>query len=93
MAANYKKLFKLLIQKNVKSVYEACGCPECTNGYRGRIAIQEVLLINQDIRDAISNNIGKEKLRNLVYKWTKSVLTKTKYNSIICTIRRKIERV
>ena len=62
-----KKLFKLLIQKNVKSVYEACGCPECTNGYRGRIAIQEVLLINQDIRDAISNNIGKEKLRNLVY--------------------------
>lgn len=62
-----KKLFKLLIQKNVKSVYVACGCPECTNGYRGRIAIQEVLLINQDIRDAISNNIGKEKLRNLVY--------------------------
>lgn len=62
-----KKLFKLLIKKNVKSVYEACGCEHCTNGYRGRLAIQEVLLINQDIRDAISNNVSKEKLRTLVY--------------------------
>ena len=37
------------------------------NGYRGRIAIHEVLLIDEDIRDAISNNIRKEELRKLVY--------------------------
>ena len=39
----------------------------CMNGYRGRIAIHEVLLIDEDIRDAISNNIRKEELRKLVY--------------------------
>ena len=38
------------------------------NGYKGRIAIHEVLLINDDIRDAISNNVKKEELRELVYK-------------------------
>ena len=37
------------------------------NGYRGRIAIHEVLLIDEDIRDAISNNVRKEDLRKLVY--------------------------
>ena len=43
------------------------GCEECGNGYKGRIAIHEVLLINQEIRDAISSNLRKEKLRDLVY--------------------------
>ena len=37
------------------------------NGYRGRIALHEVLEINQEIRDAITNNIRKSELRNLVY--------------------------
>lgn len=44
------------------------GCEHCMNGYNGRIAIHEVLLINEDIRDAISNNAKKEELRKLVYK-------------------------
>ena len=38
------------------------GCPECTRGYKGRIAIQEVLMMNQSIRDAIVNNVRKDDL-------------------------------
>ena len=34
---------------------------------RGRIAIHEVLLIDENIRDAISNSVKKEEFRNLVY--------------------------
>lgn len=63
-----KSLFKKILGKDVDEVYTADGCEECGNGYKGRIAIHEVLLINQDIKDAISSNIRKEKLRQLVYK-------------------------
>ena len=48
-------------------MYSVEGCEECNNGYHGRIAIHEVLVINQDIKDAISSNMPKEKFRELVY--------------------------
>ena len=63
-----KNLFRKTLGEEVSEIYSAEGCESCGNGYRGRIAIHEVLLINQDIRDAISNNVKKELLRELVYK-------------------------
>ena len=63
-----KDLFKKVLGKTVNEIYSNEGCDECSNGYQGRIAIHEVLIINQEIRDAISSNIRKEKLRALVYK-------------------------
>ena len=48
-------------------VYEAKGCDKCHNGYLGRLPIHEVLLLNQSVRDAITNNLKKEELRKLVY--------------------------
>ena len=71
---NYEKnLFRTVLGLEVGQVYEPVGCPECSFGYKGRVALHEVLLINQDIRDAISNNVSKEELRNLVY--SKDVIT------------------
>lgn len=63
-----KTLFKKALNMDVSEIYDAEGCPICGNGYKGRIAIHEVLLINQVIRDAIANNIRKDNLRELVYK-------------------------
>jgi type IV pilus assembly protein PilB len=62
-----KDLFNKVLGKPIDKVWEAEGCEVCGNGYHGRIALQEVLLISQEIRDAISNNIRKEELRELVY--------------------------
>jgi len=62
-----KQLFKNALGVDVNEVKTAEGCEECGDGYKGRIAIHEVLLIDQEIRDAISSNISKEKLRELVY--------------------------
>ena len=62
-----KTLFKNVLGHDVNQVYAAVGCEECGNGYKGRIAIHEVLLINEEIRDALSNGISKEALRDLVY--------------------------
>ena len=62
-----KRLLKDILHKDIDEVYEANGCDECNNGYKGRIAIQEVLMISQTIQDALSGNIKKEELRKLVY--------------------------
>ena len=63
-----KDLFKRVLGKNITELYTTEGCEECSNGFKGRIAIHEVLLINQEIKDAISNNVRKDDLRELVYK-------------------------
>ena len=75
VSAVEKNLFKSVLGLDVNQTYEPNpnGCPNCTNGYRGRIALQEVLLINQDIRDAISAGMRKDELRQLVY--SKDVIT------------------
>ena len=62
-----KEIFRKVFGMEINEIYSAVGCPECGSGYRGRIAIHEVLLITQEIRDAISNNMPKDDLRNLVY--------------------------
>ncbi len=63
-----KQVFKQVINKDVIEVFDAKGCDQCINGFRGRQAIQEVLVINDEIRSAISNeNITKAELRKLVY--------------------------
>ena len=63
-----KNLFEKVLGKQVDTIYTAHGCSECINGYSDRIALHEILEINQEIRDAITNNIRKNILRNLVYK-------------------------
>lgn len=62
-----RKLFRKVLNLEVEEVYTNESCEECGTGYHGRIAIQEVLLINQEIKDALSGSVSKEKMRELVY--------------------------
>ena len=67
-ASEYEKMvFKSVLNKDVDEIYDTEGCEHCHDGYSGRIAIHEVLRINQDIRDALSNGKPKEEIRRLVY--------------------------
>ncbi len=64
-----REIFKTVLQKDVTQIYAPSKCEECHHGYKGRIAIQEVLMINDQIRDALNDpNLKKEQLRKLVYK-------------------------
>ena len=62
-----KKVFKNSLNLDINEIYEAKGCEQCHEGYSGRMPIHEVLLLNQEVRDAITNNMKKEELRDLVY--------------------------
>ena len=62
-----RKLIKANLGIDVTELAYAEGCDKCVKGYKGRIAIHEVLVISQEIRDAISNGVSKEELRKLVY--------------------------
>lgn len=74
--SNYEKeLFKSILGLDVNEIYEAKGCSECTGGYRGRIPIHEVLMINQEIKDAISSGMSKAKLRDLVFSENSEINT------------------
>ena len=71
-----KKVFKKALGKDVDKIYDANheGCSECHNGYRDRIAVQEVLEIDDDIRLALNNEkLTKQEMRNMVY--TSNVIT------------------
>ena len=71
-----KKVFKEAIGKNVEQTYVANpdGCEFCNNGYRDRVAIQEVLMINDEIRNALNQeHLEKDDLRKMVY--TSDVIT------------------
>ena len=66
-----KKVFKMALDKDVDEIYNANpeGCDKCNNGYHGRVAIQEVLMINDEIRNALNEeSLEKDDLNKLVYK-------------------------
>ncbi len=68
-----KVMFKRTLGLDIPKIYDAVGCPECSDGFTGRVAVQEVLLISQEIKDAISDGIRKDELRKLIY--TKDIIT------------------
>ena len=47
------------------TVYGASGCPRCSNGYKGRGAIMEVLLVNDKIREGILSGMNTGDIRKL----------------------------
>ena len=63
-----KMVFKKILNKDVDEIYDVNVCDKCHNGYKGRIAIQEVLYINDEIRDAINSDIDRDELKRMVYK-------------------------
>ncbi len=50
------------------TVYGPAGCPRCTNGYKGRGAIMEVLLVNEEIRQGILSGMNTGEIRTLAIK-------------------------
>lgn len=57
------------IKGNEITLFKGEGCPYCKDtGYKGRIAIFELMLITENIRDLISKNVTTGKLREAAIK-------------------------
>ena len=65
-----KKVFKKYMHMDVATVWDANpkGCDNCRRGYHGRIAVHEVLEIDDNIREALSReDLDKKDLAKMVY--------------------------
>lgn len=59
----YKEKFH--IPDSIK-FYGPKGCPECMDiGYKGRVGIHEVMYVNDEVRDAISNDLSTRELNKI----------------------------
>lgn len=48
--------------------YKPVGCEKCNKGYSGRIAVFEILILNQELKEAINKNKPLEELNKLALK-------------------------
>jgi len=67
--AELKSLSGIMSQKILNSAqnfYKGQGCPQCNNtGYRGRLSINEILVTNDAIREAILQRESSSKIRQV----------------------------
>ncbi len=60
------RLMQLGVSQPVKEMVEARGCAACENsGYKGRVGIYEIFLLDDSIRTAIRSGLRDEELREL----------------------------
>ncbi len=91
-----EKEFKLLALKPGEKLYKAKGCSKCNaTGYSGRLAVQEVLKIDDDLAKMIANNKGKQEIKELaIEKGMITLLDDAKYKVIKgLTSYEELERV
>ena len=50
-------------------VYQGRGCPACQDsGYRGRVAVEEMLILNKELKQVIDNRAHESLLRDIALK-------------------------
>ncbi len=60
------QLDEILIEENIELAYKAVGCEECNySGYKGRIAIHEILVVDDEIRKLIAKNTDSQKIKEV----------------------------
>lgn len=65
-----KKVFKKFLHKDIAMIWDANpkGCDNCRKGYRGRIAVHEVLELDDHIRNSLNDEkLSKEDFSKMIY--------------------------
>ena len=45
--------------------YRAVGCSACNNGYKGRVGIYELMVMNEDLKRAVARGARTDDIRNV----------------------------
>ena len=73
--SNYEaKIIKNILGEEVEELYYPKGCEECKNGYVDQIPIAEVIKVDNELRNAISNNRNRKLIRNIIYEENNNIL-------------------
>lgn len=79
-----KEIFKKILDKDIDEVYDAVGCDKCNRGFKGRIALHEVLFITDRLREFISrDDVDKEELKKEVYTGDTTTLLQDALTKVI----------
>lgn len=74
-ATEYEQtVIKKITGQDIKEIYYPKGCTECQGGYIDQMPVVEVVTIDEDLRNAISNNKNKELIRSIINKNNNSIL-------------------
>lgn len=70
-----------------EQVYQGTGCPLCNDtGYHGRAAVEEVLLINKKLRQAVDHHAGEDELKQIAVEAGMVTLQENAVNKLIAGI-------
>lgn len=82
-----KHIFKSVLGKDIKQVYDAVGCDKCNNGFRGRTALHEVLYISEHLREMITKEgVNKDELRKEIYNGDTTTLLQDALEKVVMGI-------
>lgn len=64
-----RRVQEILDQQKESTLFEAKGCPSCSQtGYVGRIALYEILAINDELRQSVSTDATTSQLREVAVR-------------------------
>lgn len=70
-----------------EQVYQGTGCPLCNDtGYHGRAAVEEVLLMNKKLRQAVDHHAGEDELKQIAVEAGMVTLQENAVNKLIAGI-------
>ena len=77
-----KKMLGIDVAKE-QIVYEPCGCDECNRGYRGRIAIYEIMPITSNIRRVLHETATADEIQRVAVAEGMNTLRMAGANNVI----------
>jgi type IV pilus assembly protein PilB len=70
--AEHARIVEIVPQMAIEgatTLYEGAGCEECGNtGFRGRVCVNEVLVIDTDVRDAILRKVSSDEIKRIAVR-------------------------
>ncbi len=77
-----KKMLGIDVTKD-QIIYEPCGCEECNRGYRGRIAIYEIMPITSNIRRVLHETVTADEIQRVAVEEGMNTLRMAGANNVI----------
>ncbi len=77
-----KKMLGIDVTKD-QIIYEPCGCDECNRGYRGRIAIYEIMPITSNIRRVLHETVTADEIQKVAVAEGMNTLRMAGANNVI----------